>query len=135
MRTIRILILEDDLETLSKLLSGLHRLEELLVSSHKIDLAITVLSEYTQVEDYINPTGRVKYDIILLDRDCKAGGSFHVLDTKKFNPARIISISSVPDYNEAARKFGVNRIVHKDYSQLGKFVDNVISQIEELITN
>ncbi|KKQ79741.1 MAG: Lon protease [Candidatus Daviesbacteria bacterium GW2011_GWA1_38_7] len=42
-----------------------------------------MLSEYTQVEDYINKSKEFKFDIVLLDRDCKAGGSFHVLDIDK----------------------------------------------------
>ncbi len=115
MKLIRILILEDDLQTLSKLLDKLYQLEEKLVDSkYKRDCAVTVLSEYTQVEEYINKSSNPQFDIVLLDRDCKAGGSFHVLDMNKIGVEKIISISSIPQYNEELQKLGVIKIVHKD---------------------
>ncbi|MBT6756563.1 hypothetical protein HN747_04085, partial [archaeon] len=57
MKTIRILILEDDLLTLATLLKKIHLLEEELCDSQNSrDIAVTVLSEYMQVEEYLNKT-------------------------------------------------------------------------------
>lgn len=130
MKTIRILILEDDLKTLAILLDKLSVLEE---QSESFDFSITTLSEYTQVEEYVNKKNDGDFDIILLDRDCKACGSFHILDFDKFNPDKIISISSVPDYNEEAKKRGVSRIVFKDYQNLEDFSNKVIEEIKLLL--
>lgn len=134
MKTIRILILEDDLETLSLLLKKLHLLEESLANSENPkDFSVITLSEYTQVEEFINKSTKIDFDVILLDRDCKAGGSFHVLDIERFGADKIISISSIPDYNEEARKRGVNRVVWKDYKNLDDFTDNLISVINSMV--
>ncbi len=134
MKTIHILILEDDLETLSLILKKLHLLEEELAdSTPPKDISAVTLSEYTQVEELVNKPNKIDFDVILLDRDCKAGGSFHVLDIERFGADKIISISSIPDYNEEARKRGVKRIVWKDYQNLDKFADNVIENIKDLI--
>lgn len=133
MRTARILLLEDDLETLSKLLNGIHKLEATLADSKTCVIAVTVFSEYTQVEDYLNKMSANNYDVILLDRDCKLGGSFHTLDLKKFAVDKVISISSIPEYNQEAKLNGVKRIVHKDYSKLDEFTESVLEQIKELL--
>lgn len=129
MKTIRILILEDDIKTLSLLLNRLEIFEEY---GSNFDIAVTVLSEYTQVEEYINKTN-TKFDIILLDRDCKACGSFHVLDFNKFGTDKIISISSVPEWNKEAEARGVKRIVYKDYKQLEEFADQVAKEIKTML--
>src|SRR3989344_4357643 len=98
MKTIRILILEDDLETLSLIFEKLHLLEEKLANSEKPkDFSVVTLSEYTQVEEFINKSQKFDFDVILLDRDCKAGGSFHVLDIERFGADKIISIPSIPE--------------------------------------
>lgn len=130
MKITRILILEDDLLTLSKLMEGLHILED----AKNAEIAVTILSEYTQVEEYVNRTKNIKWDIVLLDRDCKAGGSFHALDIQKIGTEKIIGISSMPDYNEQIRSVGVTRIVHKDYRQLKAFVETVMKHIGELLS-
>ncbi len=130
MKTLRILILEDDLKTLSVLLDRLFLLEQ----EGEYDFAVTVLSEYTEVENYINKQkSNADYDIILLDRDCKACGSFHVLDFKKFNPDKFISISSVPDYNEQAKEKGITKVVYKDYEKIEEFGNKVMEEIKLLI--
>jgi hypothetical protein len=96
MRTYRILILEDDLETLGVIMDVLRKLEAILLKDDKKgDVAVTVFSEYTQVEDYLNKIGDPIFDMVLLDRDCKLGGSFHALDLDKFGKDKIIGISSV----------------------------------------
>lgn len=131
MRTIRILILEDDLKTLSVLLDRLSALEDTFVKS-STQFAVTVLSECTQVEEYSNTT-QTQYDCVLLDRDCKAGGSFHCLDLDKYPPQTIIGISSVPPYNEALNAKGVTRMVNKDYQRLNQFADAVMEHVSQLI--
>lgn len=73
------------------------------------------------------------FDMILLDRDCKACGSFHVLDFDKFGTDKIIFISTMPEYNEQARKRGVQRIVHKDRDNIEVFADRVIGEIKDMI--
>ena len=134
MKTIRVLILEDDLKTLSLLIKKLHLLEEKLVdSTSPRDFSIVTLSEYTQVEEFINKSQKFDFDVILLDRDCKAGGSFHILDIERFGVNKVISISSIPEYNEEARKRGVKKIVWKDYQSLESFADEVLAQVETLI--
>lgn len=134
MKLKRILILEDDLETVSVLLGKLANLEnELMKSDNKVEFPVTVLSEYTDVEQLVNNQNPNKFDIILLDRDCKIAGSFHVLDIEKFGVGKVISISSTPPYNEDAKQRGVARVVHKDYSNLNVFADSVIAYIKEMV--
>lgn len=129
-KTIRVLILEDDIETLSKLLQCLYLLQK---RYEDIDIALTVLAEHTQVEAYLNKAEKNIFDIILLDRDCKAGGSFHVLDFNKYPVEKVIGISSVPPYNEQLQQLGVKRIVHKDYKELDVFIHEVEEHLIELI--
>ena len=129
MSTLSILILEDDLETLSLLLKKLYELEE----NTKSIISTVTLSEYTQVEEIINKNKELDFDIILLDRDCKAGGSFHVLDIERFGVDKVISISSIPEYNQQAQDRGVKKVVWKDYQNLEKFADEVIEEMKKLI--
>ena len=134
METKRILILEDDLLTLATLLKKIHFLEEELLQSRPTkDIAITVLSEYTQVEEYLNKTDHIHFDAILLDRDCKACGSFHCLDFEKYGKDRIISISTTPQWNKEAVENGIGKVIYKDHSQIEKFADRVIEEIKLLI--
>ena len=134
MKTIRILILEDDLETLSLILKKLHLLEDKLAdSTHPKDFSIVTLSEYTQVEDFINKSKSIDFDVILLDRDCKAGGSFHVLDIERYGVDKVISISSIPDYNEEAKRRGITRVVWKDYKNLADFAESVMQEVKKIL--
>lgn len=71
-----ILILEDHLLTVSKLLERLYKLE----GDQSNELTIIVLTSYKQVEDYINTNPKASFDIALLDRDCKLGKSFQCLN-------------------------------------------------------
>ena len=132
MQTHRILILEDDNLTISLLTKALYNLEKKL-DLKNIDLAITVLSEYTQVEEYINKCEKDKFDVILLDRDCKACGSFHVLDIENLDTEKIISISSDPEWNRQAKERGVTKVVWKDFQNLDKFMVDVIRLIEDIL--
>lgn len=124
-----ILILEDDLKTLSKILYKLALLEE----NQSFDFSTVILSNYLQVQELINKNTNIDFDIILLDRDCKLCGSFHVLDIERFGPEKIISISSVPEYNELAKKRGIKRVIIKDYRFLDEFADKVVKEIEKML--
>lgn len=132
MRLVRILILEDDLETISLLTQSLVALQKRFT---ELDLAVTIMAEYTQVEQYLNAANEDIFDIILLDRDCKACGSFHCLDFDKYSVEKIIGISSVPPYNQELRARGVSRIVDKDYQQLDIFIRKLQPYLEELLFN
>ncbi|MFC1711188.1 hypothetical protein ACFLZ1_01235 [Patescibacteria group bacterium] len=122
-----ILILEDDLKTVSKLIKKLSILEQ----EQSYDLSIMVMMNYKQVEDYINNNKKAEFDIIILDRDCKLGRSFHVLDIERFGPKKIISISSVPKYNKEAKKRGVKKVILKDFRNLDNFIDKVVKEVEK----
>lgn len=124
-----ILILEDNFRTLSKLIEKLADLED----DQPYDFSLIVLTTHEQVEKYINNMKDMEADIILLDRDCKLGGSFHVLALEKFGVEKVISISSVPDYNKQAQQRGVTRVVLKDYTKLDDFSDLVMKEITEMI--
>ena len=84
-----ILILEDDLKTLSAILDKLSYLEDEL----QISFSLMILTDYLQVQNYINKDQNAKFDIVLLDRDCKLGGSFHVL---KMEMTRIVILHLIP---------------------------------------
>jgi len=124
----KILILEDNLTVLSKIFGKLAILEQ----NTSYYFTIVSLTDYTQVEKYINNTNE-KFDIILLDRDCALQGSFHVLDLRKFDPDKVISISSVSRFNKLAQKRGVTKIVEKDFLNLDEFVQKVIKEIVIMI--
>jgi len=125
-----ILILEDDLKTLSKLLAELAKLEE----DQPFYFSLVILTDYIQVEDYINDNPKAKFDIILLDRDCKLAGSFHVLNLEKFGADKVIAISSVPEYNAQLKEKGVTKVVLKDYQYLDKFAEAVVKIIGEIVS-
>ena len=129
MKTIRILILEDDIRTLSFLTNRISSLEQ---NAKDFDIALTILSEYTQVEEYINNT-QTNFDVILLDQDCKACGSFHILDFEKFGVDKIISISTMPAYNEEAQKRGVQKVIHKNHDNIEDFADKIVEEVEKMI--
>lgn len=130
MKLIRVLVLEDDLATLSVIMAHLASLEDKMGI---IEFAVTTLSEYTQVEEYANKT-KHKFDLVLLDRDCKAGGSFHALDFSKYLPNTIIGISSVPDYNKQLQQRGITQTIWKDYGNLESFGDELSALIEQVIS-
>lgn len=133
MKTIRVLVLEDDLETLGVITGCLKVIEDKLINSdQKSDIALTIFSEYTQVEDYLNKLESPTFDLVLLDRDCKLGGSFHALDLDRFNIDKVIGISSVPEYNEYLKNKGVKVTVDKNYKQLEIFRQRLIKTLSDL---
>lgn len=62
------------MKVLSKLLEKLFEVE----MDQPYDFNLVILTNCTQVENYINNNPKAGFDIILLDRDCKMNGSFHV---------------------------------------------------------
>ena len=66
----KILILEDNLLILSKILAKL----EIVEQDQPYLLSLVILTDSQQVEDYINNNPKANnFDIIILDRDCKLG--------------------------------------------------------------
>lgn len=130
MKTYKILILEDDFEAVSKIMAELYNLEGHFAP---MDFDVTVLSSYESVEKLINPQEAGAYDVILLDRDCKMAGSFHILDMEKFGVDKIISISSTPTWNEEAKARGIKRVVPKSFSDLEGFAKNIMIEIEAIL--
>ncbi len=124
-----ILILEDNLKVLSRILDKLFVLEQ----DQPFDFSVIILTNYQQVEDYVNTNQKAKFDIILLDRDCKLNQSFHVLDIQRFGADKVISISSVPEYNDEIKNRGVKRIVLKDLLYIDDFADKVVSEVQAMI--
>lgn len=129
-KTYKILILEDDFEAVSKIMAELYKLEGYFAP---YDFDVTVLSTYAAVEKLINTQASDAYDVILLDRDCKLCGSFHVLDMEKFGVHKIISISSTPTWNEEAKVRGVTRVVPKSFSDLEGFAKDVAEEIKNIL--
>lgn len=132
MKTIRILLLEDDLKAIAALTQKFSELEEEMIK-HEFDLSLVILSEYSMVEQYINPDTTHEYDVVLLDRDCKVGGSFHALDFSKFDLDKIISISAIPKWNEEAKAKGVKRVVWKDIDNIYWFAEKVMKEVGRII--
>jgi len=129
MKSTRILIFEDDLETNQKILEILREIEE----EKKVLFGVTILPDYIQTKEFINKNPQIKFDILLLDRDCFMGGSFHIVNLDNFDKDKVISISSMPDYNKQAEEKGVKRIVRKDYKDLDKFTTELKDQVLQII--
>ena len=133
MNTLNILILEDDIEVVSLLFKILSELEQDIYPMY--NFLVSSFSTYKQVEEIVNLQPMGAYDIILLDRDCLLGGSFHVLDIEKFGADKVISISSVKQWNKEAQKRGVNSIVLKDFGNLDKFASTLKAEIKRKVVS
>jgi hypothetical protein len=96
-------------------------------------IVVTVLSDYIQSEKFINKHPEIKYDVLLLDRDCYLGGSFHTIDFTNFDIERIISISSILKWNKEAKKRGVKTVVYKDFDDHPYFAKNIEKRNSENI--
>lgn len=116
MKIYTVLVLEDDLETVESIFKVFKELED-----NRFNFSITVVPDYIKTNLYINENKSIKYDIVLLDRDCFLGGSFHNLNLSNFDIKKVISISSVPQYNNEAKEKGVVHIINKNYSNLENF--------------
>lgn len=125
-----LLLLEDDLEVAGKLLLALHRIEPHLAP---YDLDVTHLSTSTSVEELVNGFPERSYDVVLMDRDCKMNGSFHVLDVSRVCPQSIISISSTPMWNQMASENGISHIVPKSFNDLDGFASTAANKVLELL--
>lgn len=117
-----ILILENDLRVLAIIFK--------ILNESGIEFIPIVISTSEQVEKLINP-GDLCFDLILLDRNCSQGRSFHVLDISKFGPEKVIGMSSVPKYNNDLLSRGVTRIITKDYDHLDQFEQNLKEDVIE----
>lgn len=117
-----ILVLENDPRILTILFRVLMNL--------KLDYMPIVLSTSEQVIKLINPSNMV-FDLILLDRNCSLGRSFHVLNIAKFGPDKVIGMSSVSKYNDDLLERGVSRIVTKNYDDLDQFEIDISRSIAE----
>ena len=132
-KIVRILLLEDDIQTIAVLARRLYMLDhDIEVQGRYVSLV--VLSEYSMVEEYINPDTKHTYDIVLLDRDCKVGGSFHALNFSKFDLDHIVSISSIPEWNQQAESIGITRVVHKTFDDLDGFAEGVLTEIRDILS-
>jgi hypothetical protein len=123
-----VLILEDNLKVLSKLLDKLYVLE----GDQPYSLCPIIFTTQKQVEDYLNSSKSTSFDLCLLDRDT-LDGSFHSLDIERFGPEKIVGISSVPEYNEELKKRGVKKVILKTLEDVDGFVDLVVKEVAKRI--
>ncbi|MEX0668786.1 MAG: hypothetical protein WD061_03560 [Candidatus Saccharimonadales bacterium] len=124
-----ILILEDLLEVQAALIKELAKLEEKLAE----DIFITSYSNSSDVEKIVNQQPIDSYDVIILDRNAKDGGTFHILDINRFGLDKIISTSSMPSINKQLLKQGVAGAVDKDLNHLEEFASEVIDKLEKIL--
>lgn len=133
----KILILEDDVKTVAILadkLADFFIKNESTKEVEKIHFDMTVIGDSGKAKIFIDSCEDGDFDCILLDRDCALGDSFHRADIGKFNPNKIISISSVPEFNQAAHeRFGINKQVEKNYGDLEDFAEKVMNSIKEIL--
>jgi len=128
-KSINLLVLEDDISSLRYILQVLENIEH----NTNVMIAVTILPDYEKTEIYINSNPDIKYDILLLDRDCFLGGSFHAVNLSLFDLDKVISISSVPEYNTQAQSKGVRHAIWKDYQNLDQFSQKLEKKILEII--
>ena len=128
----KVLVLEDDLEAGSKILGALFRVEPHLAP---YDLDVTLLSTCRSVEELVNARPESDFDIIILDRDCKLNGSFHVLDIERFGAEKVISISSNREWNRLVAERGVQQVVPKSFGNLDGFAEDLGEKVLELLRN
>ena len=83
---------------------------------------------------HYNTNPKAQFDIILLDRDCKLNNSFHILDIERFGADKVISISSVPEYNKQAQQKGIKRVILKDLKDIDEFTRKVVNEVEIMTT-
>ncbi|MEX2515197.1 MAG: hypothetical protein WD335_03640 [Candidatus Paceibacterota bacterium] len=126
---LNILILEDDTLTLSVIYSALDELAE----ERDIEFKTMQFSSYLHVEGVVNKLISDTFDLVLLDRDCIDGKSFHIIDFKKFGVDKMISISSNPEWNENALREGVAHVVQKDFRNMNAFKITLKEAVNEVI--
>ncbi len=137
-KRVRVLILEDDLKTISVLLD---KLSDLLILNQqtneleKVNFDVTVIADSGKASRMLSMLGSEDFDLILLDRDCVSRGSFHAVGIGKFDPDRVIAISSVPEFNqELEEEFGITKRVEKRLGDLEGFAESVSQIVEKMLT-
>lgn len=126
-----ILILEDNLHVLSALLERLYQLE----GDQSNELSVMILTNSEQVAMYVNTNPLSSFDLVILDRDDKVNKSFHILDIERLGVEKVISISTVSEYNEELRKRGVTRVVEKDLRNIDDFAQKVVKEVEDILAS
>lgn len=129
-KQINLLILEDDYEAVASILLALRQVEAQLLPDQ---LVISVYTDYKSVENLLNPLSSNYFQVILLDRDCTLGGSFHVMDLEKFGLDKVISISSTPQWNREAQARGIKRVVPKTFEDIPGFAKKVAEEVRKVI--
>jgi len=129
MKSLKILILEDDLGTVEIITKILREIE----NEENVQIGVTVIPDYIQTEEFINKNPQVKFDILLLDRDCFLGGSFHTVNLENFDKDKVVSISSIPEWNRQAQERGIKRVVLKDFLNLDFFSQNLKKELKTLL--
>ena len=124
-----ILILEDNLHVLSVLLEKLYALE----GDQSNELSVMILTNSVQVKEYINSNQKAVFDVIILDRDCKLNKSFHIVDLERLGVEKVISISTVVEYNDEAGLRGVTKVVEKDLRDIDTFANEVVRLVAQMI--
>lgn len=123
-----ILILEDN----PTILSGIAYLLEKMSAELSIRFVPTTFPTLREAHAFLTHHPQ-KFDIVLLDKSDKLGESFHELDLERLGMDSIISISSVPESNEAARRRGVSKFVLKSYDEPEQFLDALSAHISALV--
>lgn len=116
----QILVLEDNLEVLELILR--------VIKAADPDAFPTIISEAKKIKA-INESDW-KFDLILLDRNCRDGANFHELNLTKFNAKQVIGISSLRYHNQELENKGVVHFVKKDYGNLGDFANQLRTEME-----
>lgn len=128
-RTISILAFEDNEQVLAVLREAFSDFGD----EAGYDIRLTSIPTVREAEGFLLTYPDETYDAVLLDRNDADGESFHTLDLARFGTDKIVSISSVPRHNAAARARGVLRAVLKDYADLPVFALKVVSEVAGIV--
>jgi CheY-like chemotaxis protein len=122
----KILILEDDLRTLTILMQILEEFKNSLNS-----IAVTVFSESVKAQNFLEK--EKDFDLIFLDY-YGIDEDFHkAVFENKIDPKKIIAISSLREKNLEAEDKGVLRTVEKDFINLEDFKIKLKQEIKEML--
>lgn len=123
-----ILILEDN----PMMLSGIAYLLQQIGEEHSIRFVPTTFPTVREAYAFLHAHTQ-EFDIVLLDKNDKIGESFHTLDLERLGVGKIISISSVPDSNEDAKKRGITKVAQKFYDEPDRFLNDLGIHIRALL--
>lgn len=124
----KILILEDNLEVIEIIMSGIRELEQELGK-----IMAVVVSTGKEAEELVDSGKIGKFDVILLDCISADAITFHQAVLNKVDPQKTIAISNTPAYNNLAREKGVLRVVQKNYFDLNGFKGIIIKEIKNIL--